>query len=137
MAKQYNATDKRKADSLQTAMTAVSALKEIKAMRICLFDVCENAPFTDYYVICTGRSVTHMHAIAEHVADEMKKIGIQAAPPEGRNGDTWLLVDLGDVIVHIFSREAREFYNLERLLPRDREIPIPADEQPGVTEKQV
>ncbi len=113
------------------AEEAVKILRNMKGLHVKLFDVQETAPFTDYYVLCTGRSNTHMKALAREVDDQMANQGFIAESVEGRNSDAWILLDFSHVIVHVFSREARDFYNLERLCSADKEILIPdiADNQ--------
>ena len=107
------------------AEEAVKILRSMKGLRVQLFDVRETAPFTDYYVLCTGRSNTHMRALAREADDRMAELGFVAESIEGRSSDAWILLDFSHVIIHIFSREAREFYNLERLCAADKEILIP------------
>ncbi len=70
---------------------------------------------TDYFVICTASSDQHAKAIADHVADELADAGVHAHHREGYTSLRWVLIDYVDVIVHVFQKEAREFYDLERL----------------------
>ncbi|MCQ2385815.1 MAG: ribosome silencing factor, partial [Clostridia bacterium] len=79
----------------------------------------------EYYVICTGRSSTHVRALANHLEEQASKQGITALHAEGKDNAEWVLLDFGDVIVHIFSREAREFYRLEKLFKPEAFLPIP------------
>ena len=97
------------------AEEAVRILRSMKGLNVQLFDVSETAPFTDYYVLCTGRSNTHMRALAREADDKMAELGFVAVSVEGRSSDAWILLDFSHVIVHIFSREARDFYKLEHL----------------------
>lgn len=69
---------------------------------------------SDYFVVCNGTSNTHVKALADEVEYEMDKKGITPAHIEGR-ATGWILLDYGEVLVHIFTKESREFYNLERL----------------------
>ena len=96
----------------------------MKGISVALYRVSDIAPFTDYYVIATGRSVTHMQALANEVKDKLSYAGLTLAHCEGMNGEDWYLVDFSHVIVHIFSRESREFYKLERLLPEDARVTL-------------
>ena len=115
--------------SLAVATLAANILMNKKGVDVKLFDVRENAPFTDYYVISTGRSHTHMQALANALLDGLSEAGYHVSAVNGRNSDTWILLDLSFAIVHIFSRESREFYNIERLLPREKEILLPEEDE--------
>ncbi len=114
---------------LTIATLAAKILRNKKGVDVKLFDVRENAPFTDYYVIATGRSHTHMQALANALLDDLAEAGYHVSAVNGRNSDTWILLDLSFAIVHIFSRESREFYNIERLIPREKEIPLPEEDE--------
>lgn len=91
-------------------------LDNLKALNIRPIDVRQLTPLTDYMVIATGNSSRHVRAIADNLIMHMKK---RAESPhisvEGDDDDEWLLVDLGDVIVHIMQQQTRDFYNLEKL----------------------
>ena len=105
------------ADSLTLAKEIVAVLVEKKALDVKLFNVSEDSSVTDYYVNVTGRSSTNVAALADEVE---YKIGLKGRSPlrvEGRSGKSWLLVDYGDVIVNVFDKPSREFYNFDRLLP--------------------
>ncbi len=77
---------------------------------ICVTDI---TSVTDYFVLCTGNSTTQIKALAEEVFEKMKEDGEEALRMEGRNNSAWILVDFGDVVVHVFSKELREFYDLD------------------------
>ena len=70
---------------------------------------------TDYFVIASAPSKIQTRAIAEHVEDELKQRGVTAVGRESDDDGRWLLLDFGDIVVHIFQEDARDFYNLERL----------------------
>ena len=112
------------ADSEALAKAAVMELLEKKALNVTLFDVREKTSVTDYYVNATGRSSTQVLALADDVADEMEKRGRRALRVEGRSGNSWLLVDFGDVIVNVFDRASREFYNFDKHLPEESRVDI-------------
>jgi len=69
----------------------------------------------DYFVLCTGTSDAHVRALSEDVADRMRQLGDRPWHVEGTQTRRWVLIDLVDIVVHVFRREAREFYALERL----------------------
>lgn len=71
--------------------------------------------FTDYFVIATGMSRQQLHAIGQHVEEVLKAKGYRAYTVDGYGTSTWLVLDYGDVVVHVFSPESRRYYDLERL----------------------
>ena len=80
-----------------------------------VIDVEDKTSIAEYFVLCTGNSSTQVRALAGEVEYKLEEGGLQPLNVEGRNNSSWVLVDLGYVIVHIFSREARDFYNLDKL----------------------
>ena len=100
----------------ELARAAVAVLIEKKALDVRLYDVGVENPITDYYINATGRSHTQVGSLADDLVDKLSESGISAMRVEGKRGDAWILVDYGDVIVNIFDRESREFYNLDRLM---------------------
>ena len=111
-------------DSLSLAREAAKVLLEKKAVNVTLFDVREKTSVTDFYVNATGRSSTQVASLADDVADTMEEMGRRALRVEGRSGNSWLLVDFGDVIVNVFDRPSREFYNFDKHLPEDSVVDI-------------
>jgi ribosome-associated protein len=94
---------------------AVEMLFDRKASGVSLLDLRNISSATDFFVIASGRSDTHVTAIADHLVDELKKDGIRPTGVEGLRGGRWVLVDYVDFVVHVFHPAAREFYQLERL----------------------
>jgi ribosome-associated protein len=111
-------------ESSTLAREAVKVLLEKKALCVKLFDVREKTSVTDFYVNATGRSSTQVGALADDVDEKMSELGRTPLRIEGRAGKEWLLVDFGDVIVNVFDRAAREFYNLDRHIPEGSEVDI-------------
>ena len=111
-------------DSLKKAKTAVMALDKKKASNIVCLDVSGLTILADYFVICSASSKTQLNALAEGVDEEFTKSGIEPPTHEGRGGAEWLLLDCGDVIVHIFYNEMREFYGLDKLWDDAKKIDI-------------
>jgi ribosome-associated protein len=72
-------------------------------------------PLADYFMICTGNSATHIKSIAENVQDKMREDAKVRAKPQGNAESFWIILDYGDVILHVFDEETRTFYDLERL----------------------
>jgi ribosome-associated protein len=106
-------------EEIQDLPSEVSRAAELaldrKAQDVTLLDLRNLSTATDFFLIATGRSDTHVSAIADHVIDELKKEGVRPAGVEGLRGGRWVLVDYVDFVVHIFHPAAREFYQLERL----------------------
>ncbi len=92
-----------------------TALENLKGRDIVVRDVRELTGVTDYMVFCTGTSSRHVKSLADSVEEEAKKAGVQAFGIEGKQVSDWVLVDFGDVVVHVMTPEARAFYDLERL----------------------
>ncbi len=123
MQEQKNDTLKN-ASSRELARAAAAVLIEKKALDVKVFEVLEKSPITDYYINVTGRSSTQVASLADELAYKIGLCGRDAARIEGKRGNSWILVDYGDVIVNVFDRESREFYNLDRLLPEGTEMDI-------------
>lgn len=102
-------------DSLQTAKLAAKALDSKKGLDIKIIRIRDISSIADYFVIATGTSNTHVKALADEVEFKLDEAGISVSSVEGQRNDTWILLDYIDVIVHVFSEDAREYYNLERL----------------------
>ena len=97
----------------------IESLEDLKAVNPVVIDVKEVSTFTDYMVIASGTSNRHITAISEKVIESLKENKISGVKVEGQLGDDWLLVDAGDVIVHLMSSDARDFYDLESLWDPD------------------
>lgn len=90
-------------------------LDDAKASNIVSLDVAKISSIADYMVIATGTSARHVSAVADRLIDSLKKNGVRAWGAEGQDTGEWVLVDFGDVIVHIMQAETRDFYQLEKL----------------------
>ena len=113
-----------KADSLTLARAIVAVLTEKKALDVRLYNAGEGNSVTDYYVNATGRSSTNVLALADEVSYKIGLQGRNELRTEGRAGKSWLLVDYGDVIVNIFDKPSREFFNFDRLFAEDARVDI-------------
>ena len=98
----------------------VGALEDYKAEDIHVLDVRDLTDITDYMVVCNGTSSLHTRAVARNIVDDLKKQGHRPLNEEGgdENHD-WVLVDYGDVVVHVMMKEARDFYDLEKFWGED------------------
>jgi ribosome-associated protein len=95
--------------------TAARAAADKKAQDIVLLRLSAITSFTDYFLICSGNSARQVQAIADEVQAQLKKQGVRPLNVEGYNSAEWVLIDYGPLVVHIFSENARRFYDLERL----------------------
>ena len=95
-------------------------LDERKGQYITTLDVRGKSSFTDFMVIATGTSDRHLKSMCDYVAEKAKESGIKPLGVEGDLGSDWVLLDVGDVIVHLMTAQAREFYQLEKLWSVDR-----------------
>jgi ribosome-associated protein len=94
---------------------AVQAADEKKAQDLLVLRLSAITEFTDYFIICTGNSSRQTKAIADEIEERLKISGVRPLNTEGYNNAEWILIDYGAFIVHIFTEEARRFYDLERL----------------------
>ena len=102
-------------ESRKMAKLAVEALDDKKAKDIKIIDIHEVSVIADYFVIASGDSTTQIQAMINNVEEHMHKNGYAVKRVEGNKNSTWVLMDFGDVIVHIFDKEDRLFYDLERI----------------------
>ena len=94
---------------------AVEALEEIKAKDITVLDVREMTSLFDYMIVATAESARQTKALARNVQDKLKELGVRVQGLEGEQTGEWVLVDLGDIIVHVMQPAIRTYYNLEQL----------------------
>lgn len=93
----------------------VNALEDKKAERIVVIDISEISTMADYFVITNGTNSNQVQALADNVLEEMAKNKIHARQTEGYNTANWILEDFEDIIVHVFDKESRGYYDLERI----------------------
>ncbi len=94
---------------------AVDALDDLKALDVRVLDVARITSITDHMIVASGRSDRHVRSLAENVVARAKEHGFRPLGVEGEKEGEWVLVDLGDVIVHVQTPKTRDFYNLEKL----------------------
>ena len=105
---------------------AVAALEDRKAEDVKIIDIREISPVADYFVIADGTNQNQIQAMSDACEEALYKAGLKTKQIEGNSSSTWILMDYGDIIVHIFSKEDRLFYDLERIW-RDGKIVDVAD----------
>ncbi len=121
-------------DSLKIAVNAADAKK---AHDLVILDISRIASFASYFLICTGDSSRQMQAIADEVEKKLKEVGIRPSHVEGYQNSEWILMDYADLVVHIFSKNARAYYDLERLWRDGKKLDAdsflkPAEPKPGL-----
>jgi ribosome-associated protein len=110
----------------RATLIALAALDK-KAVGVEILDVAGRVDYADFLVIMTGRSDRHAQALAQGIEDALKKKGVRPVAVEGLPHGTWVLMDFGDVVVHVFQDEARQLYDLEGLWLDARRLPVPAE----------
>ena len=98
-------------------------LEDGKAENVAVVDLTGKSTIADHMIIASGRSQRHVASLADRVIVRLKKAGVVALGVEGRRQGDWVLLDIGDVIVHLFRPEVREFYNLEKMWA----VPLPEE----------
>ena len=101
-------------NSYDTAIAAAKAISGKIGLDIQVIEISDITVIADYMVIATGNSSTHVKALADEVEYQLDKAGISVSHIEGYRSNSWILLDYVDVIVNVFSQEAREFYDLDR-----------------------
>lgn len=100
----------------------VNAADGKKAFNIKVFDISNITTIADFFVILSGNSTTHVMAIADEIEDKMAVLGYKLGHKEGYKEGRWILLDFGEIVVHVFHKNDRDFYNLERLWEDGKKI---------------
>ena len=117
-------TDLYDATSELLAKEAVKVLLEKKGVDVSLYDVRESSSITDFFINVTGRSTTHQASLADNLSFLLGERGRDPLRIEGKRGNSWILLDYSDVIINIFDKQSREFYNLDRHFSEDNKVDI-------------
>lgn len=102
-------------ESYEIAKAAAKLLDEKKAEQISVIKIDDISSLADYFVIATGRGSTHVRSLSDELEEKLKERGIAPARIEGYRSDSWILLDYQNVVVHVFTGEARDFYDLDRM----------------------
>ena len=113
----------------QIALRAAKALDDRKGLDIRLLEVGDVTSIADYFLICTGTSNTHVKTLCDAAEAAVEEMGEPLLHREGHRGGTWVLLDFGCVVVHVFTNETREFYDLERLWNDAQQVPMTFEEE--------
>lgn len=111
-------------EQVKKVKTAYSALDEKKGEDIKIIDISEISVIADYFVIANGNNVSQVQALVDNVEEKMYEAGFSIKRKEGNKSSTWVLLDFGDVVIHVFDSEDRLFYDLERLWSDGKRIDI-------------
>ena len=104
----------------------LASLEDDKAEDILAIDIRGKSSFADMLVVASGRSARHVGALADHVMSKLKDSGLKDVRVEGLPQADWVLVDAGDVVIHIFRPEVRTFYNIEKIWSGGHAVPAPS-----------
>lgn len=102
-------------DSLALAKRAAQAMDAKKALHLKIIGIRDISILADYFVLATGTSGTHVKALADEVEYQLEQEGVKVSHVEGYRSNSWILLDYGNIVVHIFTEESRTFYDLDRL----------------------
>lgn len=111
----------------EVAVTAAKALDDKKGVDIKLLAVADVSSLADYFLICTGTSSTHVKTLCDAAEAALDAAGEPALRREGHRSGTWVLLDFGCLVVHVFTEESRQFYDLERLWSDATPVPLDLD----------
>ena len=110
--------------SKEMARIAYDALSDKKGEDIKIIDITGVSVLADYFIIANGNSDSQVNALVDNVEGELHKAGYPLKQREGRGNSSWILLDFGDILVHVFDKENRLFYDLERIWRDGRDISI-------------
>lgn len=108
-------------------LAAYRAAESKKALDVKVLNLQEISSFTDFFLICSGTNPRQNHAISDEIGEQLASLGIKPVSTEGYQSANWILMDYGDFVIHVFSEEARGFYDLERLWGMAPPVEIPAE----------
>ena len=110
-------------NSKEIIKIAIDALEDKKAENIHIIDISEISTLADYFIITNGSNRSQVQALADNVSEKMAKAGVTIKQTEGYNSANWILLDYSDIVIHIFDKESRSFYDLERIWQDGKVIP--------------
>lgn len=123
-------------NSKELVLLAANACDDKKAENIVVLDMQQVSLIADYFLICHGNSERQVQSISREIKDQAEVKGIEVKRMEGFDQGRWVLVDLDDIVCHVFHREEREYYNLERLWGDAPEVPVQNEWMAGMKEQQ-
>ncbi|MCR4727837.1 MAG: ribosome silencing factor [Lachnospiraceae bacterium] len=102
-------------DILECVNLAKQVIEDKKGEKIKVLNIAELSPIADYFIVASGSNVNQLHAMSDEITEKLGKNGVHPRQIEGYRSANWILMDYGDFIIHLFTDEARDFYNLERV----------------------
>lgn len=111
-------------DSKEIMQNIVKLMDAKKASDIKVLDISSLTTMADYFILCSGNSGIHMRSIADEIDEKLSQHDVNPRGREGMGNDFWILLDYSDVIVHIFNKESRDFYSIEKLWADAAEVDI-------------
>lgn len=93
----------------------LEALEDVNLTDIIVYDMRERSPFFEYFIISSGTSSRQLNATMAHIKDDFAKAGIDHPDVEGKDSDSWILIDAKDIVINVFTQESRDFYNIEKM----------------------
>ena len=114
--------------AFETAQLAAQVLDTKKGEQVRILGIRDVSVLGDYFVIATGTSGTHVKALADEVEFRLGEAGVRPHHVEGYRSNSWILLDYGEVVVHVFTQQSREFYDLDRLWQNGEPIPVETTE---------
>ncbi len=111
------------ANTFEAAKAAFKALDDKQAVDIKVLEIKDISSLADYFVIASGNNPNQLRAMADEVDEQLFKAGFRLKHSEGMTSKNWILMDFGDIVVHLFNKEDRGFYNIERIWGDAKEIP--------------
>ncbi len=112
-------------EALDIIKKIVSVLDDRLAKNIKVIDIKGISIMADYFVVASANNINHIQALADYLEDELRKLNIHYTHMEGFKSCNWILMDYGDIVVHIFDEPSREFYDLERIWRDGKIIEVP------------
>jgi ribosome-associated protein len=120
----------------EKAVLAAQLAEEKKAVEVAVLDLRGVCGFTDFFVVCSGQSPLQLRAVADCIEQGLKKAGVVPIAVEGKGQANWIVLDFGDVLVHVMSETARAYYALERLWGDAKVLDVLQPASPGRTPAQ-
>lgn len=93
----------------------IAALEDINLSDIIVYDMRDRSPFFEYFVLSSATSARQLNAVIAHIKDDFAKSKFDHPDVEGRNSDSWVLIDAKDIVINVFTKESREFYDIEKM----------------------
>lgn len=111
-------------EHIETLKQIIHAIEEKKGEDTKVIDISKVSSIADYFIITTANNVNQVHTISEEIQEKLAKEGVEPRRVEGYKNATWILLDYNDIVIHVFERSVRAFYDLERIWSDGKEVEI-------------